>query len=106
MVGAGTYMFALDETRVVDATRTGSVAHLINHSCEPNCYTRIISAGGDHHIIIFAMRDLEVGPPKKSPQKPKSVASPPLGHDARGACDSRGEIGRALRNREPFLFVK
>jgi SET domain-containing protein len=34
LVGAGTYMFALDENRVVDATKAGSVAHLINHSCQ------------------------------------------------------------------------
>lgn len=39
MQGAGTYMFRIDDERVIDATRAGSVAHLINHSCE----VRIIS---------------------------------------------------------------
>ncbi|CAG7867523.1 unnamed protein product [Brassica rapa] len=37
MVGAGTYMFRIDNERVIDATRTGSIAHLINHSCEEMC---------------------------------------------------------------------
>lgn len=59
LVGAGTYMFRIDDERVIDATRAGSIAHLINHSCEPNCYSRVISINGDEHIIIFAKRDIE-----------------------------------------------
>ncbi|KAK4422058.1 Histone-lysine N-methyltransferase ATX2 [Sesamum alatum] len=59
LVGAGTYMFRIDDERVIDATRAGSIAHLINHSCEPNCYSRVISVNGDDHIIIFAKRDLK-----------------------------------------------
>ncbi|ESQ36336.1 hypothetical protein EUTSA_v10006646mg [Eutrema salsugineum] len=58
MVGAGTYMFRIDNERVIDATRKGSIAHLINHSCEPNCYSRVISVNDDDHIIIFAKRDV------------------------------------------------
>ncbi|CAF1865457.1 unnamed protein product [Brassica napus] len=58
MVGAGTYMFRIDDERVIDATRAGSIAHLINHSCVPNCYSRVISVKGDEHIIIFAKRDI------------------------------------------------
>lgn len=58
LVGAGTYMFRIDDERVIDATRAGSIAHLINHSCEPNCYSRVISVSGDEHIIIFAKRDI------------------------------------------------
>ncbi|TVU10902.1 hypothetical protein EJB05_44457 [Eragrostis curvula] len=58
LVGAGTYMFRIDDDRVVDATRAGSIAHLINHSCEPNCYSRAITVLGDVHIIIFAKRDI------------------------------------------------
>lgn len=34
MQGAGTYMFRIDDDRVIDATRAGSIAHLINHSCD------------------------------------------------------------------------
>lgn len=59
LVGAGTYMFRIDNERVIDATRAGSIAHLINHSCEPNCYSRVITVNGDEHIIIFAKRDIK-----------------------------------------------
>ncbi|XP_009802433.1 histone-lysine N-methyltransferase ATX2-like [Nicotiana sylvestris] len=59
LVGAGTYMFRIDDERVIDATRAGSIAHLINHSCEPNCYSRVISVNNDQHIIIFAKRDIK-----------------------------------------------
>lgn len=59
LVGAGTYMFRIDDERVIDATRAGSIAHLINHSCEPNCYSRVISVDGDERIIIFAKRDID-----------------------------------------------
>ncbi|KAL3683187.1 hypothetical protein R1sor_001209 [Riccia sorocarpa] len=61
LVGAGTYMFRIDEQRVVDATHAGSLAHLINHSCEPNCYSRVVAASGEDHIIIFAKRDIPEG---------------------------------------------
>ncbi|KAK1400556.1 histone-lysine N-methyltransferase ATX2-like [Heracleum sosnowskyi] len=57
-VGAGTYMFRIDDDRVIDATKAGSIAHLINHSCEPNCYSRVITVNGDEHIIIFSKRDI------------------------------------------------
>nr|XP_010326927.1 histone-lysine N-methyltransferase ATX2 [Solanum lycopersicum] len=59
LVGAGTYMFRIDDQRVIDATRAGSIAHLINHSCEPNCYSRVISVNSIDHIIIFSKRDIE-----------------------------------------------
>lgn len=59
LVGAGTYMFRIDDERVIDATKAGSIAHLINHSCEPNCYSRVITVHGDEHIIIFAKRDIK-----------------------------------------------
>ncbi|XP_017224780.2 histone-lysine N-methyltransferase ATX2-like [Daucus carota subsp. sativus] len=58
LVGAGTCMFKIDDDRVIDATKAGNIARLINHSCEPNCYSRIITVNGDQHVIIYAKRDL------------------------------------------------
>lgn len=61
-LGVGCYMFRLDKTRVVDATLMGSAARFINHSCEPNCYSRVVqSSTGVKHIVIFSLRDIKRG---------------------------------------------
>ncbi|GAB0200444.1 histone-lysine N-methyltransferase 2A [Grus japonensis] len=54
--GIGCYMFRIDDAEVVDATMHGSAARFINHSCEPNCYSRVIHVEGHKHIVIFALR--------------------------------------------------
>ena len=58
--GGDCYMFRLDSDIVLDATMRGNVARFINHSCTPNCYSKVIEIDGHKHIIIFAQRDLEV----------------------------------------------
>ena len=45
----------------VDATMKGSVARLINHSCQPNCTAKIITILGDKKIIIYAKTEIEPG---------------------------------------------
>ncbi|KAI8470341.1 MAG: putative SET-domain transcriptional regulator [Monoraphidium minutum] len=67
VVGAGTYIFRLNEDLCVDATLAGSVAHLLNHSCAPCCHSRTITvahpATGERrdHVVIFASRDIAAG---------------------------------------------
>ncbi|KAH3692518.1 hypothetical protein DPMN_194360 [Dreissena polymorpha] len=56
--GIGCYMFRIDEFDVVDATMRGSAARFINHSCEPNCYSKVITVDNRKHIVIFAMRKI------------------------------------------------
>ncbi|XP_042333287.1 histone-lysine N-methyltransferase 2A isoform X2 [Sceloporus undulatus] len=57
----GCYMFRIDDSEVVDATMHGNAARFINHSCEPNCYSRVINIDGQKHIVIFAMRKIYCG---------------------------------------------
>ena len=39
--GGDCYMFRLDGETVLDATSRGNVARFINHSCTPNCYSKV-----------------------------------------------------------------
>uniref|UniRef100_A0A665W4S9 [histone H3]-lysine(4) N-methyltransferase n=1 Tax=Echeneis naucrates TaxID=173247 RepID=A0A665W4S9_ECHNA len=59
--GIGCYMFRIDDFDVVDATMHGNAARFINHSCEPNCYSRVINVEGRKHIVIFALRKIYRG---------------------------------------------
>ncbi|XP_078282892.1 histone-lysine N-methyltransferase 2A isoform X2 [Rhinoraja longicauda] len=59
--GIGCYMFRIDDFVVVDATMHGNAARFINHSCEPNCYSRVIHVDGQKHIVIFAVRKIYRG---------------------------------------------
>ena len=66
LVGAGTYVFRLNANLCVDATRSGNLAHLLNHACSPNCASRTITVTHTDgvtvdHVIIFALRDIQPG---------------------------------------------
>lgn len=61
-IGIGSsYLFRLDDGYVVDATKRGGIARFINHSCEPNCYTKVISVEGQKKIFIYAKRHISAG---------------------------------------------
>ncbi|PIA44079.1 hypothetical protein AQUCO_01700002v1 [Aquilegia coerulea] len=55
------YLFRLDDGYVVDATKRGGIARFINHSCEPNCYPKVISVEGQKKIFIYAKRQIFAG---------------------------------------------
>ncbi|XP_058767936.1 histone-lysine N-methyltransferase ATXR7-like isoform X2 [Vicia villosa] len=55
------YLFRIDDGHVVDATKRGGIARFINHSCEPNCYTKVISFEGQKKIFIYAKRHINAG---------------------------------------------
>jgi histone-lysine N-methyltransferase SETD1 len=55
------YLFRIDGDIVCDATFTGSVSRLINHSCDPSASAKIISINGQSKIVIYAKRMLHPG---------------------------------------------
>lgn len=60
--GSGScYLFRLDESSIVDATLVGCVARFINHRCEPNSYSKVITQDGVAKIVICAVTDLKKG---------------------------------------------
>jgi SET domain-containing protein len=52
-----TFLFAVDERRVIDAARRGSDARYINHSCAPNC-DAVVERG---RVFICARKKIRAG---------------------------------------------
>jgi hypothetical protein len=52
------YIISLHGSEFIDATRKGSLARYINHSCDPNCVTRKWTVLGEVRIGIFAIKDI------------------------------------------------
>ena len=60
-VGIGSsYLFRVDHETIIDATKCGNLARFINHSCNPNCYARVITVEGQKKIVIYSKRDISV----------------------------------------------
>lgn len=52
---------SISDEWVCDATVCGGRARYINHSCDPNCYSKIYTAGSVRKIGIFAKRHVQRG---------------------------------------------
>jgi SET domain-containing protein len=52
-----TFIFSLDDGRVINAAINGNEARWINHSCDPNCE----AVGEDDGIFIYALKEIRPG---------------------------------------------
>lgn len=62
--GKGCYLFKITESLVVDATLAGTLSRLLNHSCEPNLFAKIVDVEGMSTcsvIMLIARRMIQAG---------------------------------------------
>mmetsp|Transcript_8796 Transcript_8796/g.30277 ORF Transcript_8796/g.30277 Transcript_8796/m.30277 type:complete len:370 (-) Transcript_8796:155-1264(-) len=52
------YMFRVDDRQTCDATTRGALARFVNHSCAPNCVSRIVIIEKRKKIALYAKRDI------------------------------------------------
>ncbi|XP_059453410.1 histone-lysine N-methyltransferase ASHH1 isoform X1 [Corylus avellana] len=55
------FIISLNASESIDATKKGSLARFINHSCQPNCETRKWTVLGEIRVGIFAKEDISRG---------------------------------------------
>ncbi|CDQ65630.1 unnamed protein product [Oncorhynchus mykiss] len=54
------YLFRVDQDTIIDATKYGNLARFINHSCNPNCYAKIITVKSQKKIVIYSRQSISV----------------------------------------------
>ncbi|XP_070690401.1 histone-lysine N-methyltransferase SETD1B-A-like [Pempheris klunzingeri] len=54
------YLFRVDQDTIIDATKCGNLARFINHSCNPNCYAKIITVESQKKIVIYSRQPISV----------------------------------------------
>ncbi|CAH0549275.1 unnamed protein product [Brassicogethes aeneus] len=60
-IGIGSsYLFRIDLENIIDATKCGNLARFINHSCNPNCYAKVITIESQKKIVIYSKQTIGV----------------------------------------------
>ncbi|XP_051950703.1 histone-lysine N-methyltransferase SETD1B [Xyrauchen texanus] len=54
------YLFRVDQDTIIDATKFGNLARFINHSCNPNCYAKVITVESQKKIVIYSRQPIGV----------------------------------------------
>uniref|UniRef100_A0A7N8XPE1 Histone-lysine N-methyltransferase SETD1B-like n=1 Tax=Mastacembelus armatus TaxID=205130 RepID=A0A7N8XPE1_9TELE len=54
------YLFRVDQDTIIDATKCGNLARFINHSCNPNCYAKIITVESQKKIVIYSRQPINI----------------------------------------------
>ncbi|XP_057213095.1 histone-lysine N-methyltransferase SETD1B-A [Triplophysa rosa] len=54
------YLFRVDQDAIIDATKCGNLARFINHSCNPNCYAKVITVEAQKKIVIYSRQPIGV----------------------------------------------
>ena len=55
----GKYLFALNDTHMIDGKSRKNIARYINHSCRPNAYPEL--SQDETRVTIFAKKNIKIG---------------------------------------------
>ncbi|KAL3202253.1 hypothetical protein MRX96_042599 [Rhipicephalus microplus] len=59
-IAADEMVIEVDVETIIDATKCGNLARFINHSCNPNCYAKVITVEGQKKIVIYSKQPINV----------------------------------------------
>jgi len=94
----GLYLMFLDDKYAIYPDLNKKDLHLINHSCEPNCW--ILNSGGK--VFFFALREIKIGEELTISYllSPKDKTCNPCTHDC--YCGSKKCTGTMHQSNEDF----
>ncbi len=94
----GLYLMFLDDKYAIYPDLGTEDIHLINHSCEPNCWI----LNRKNHIYFFALRDIKIGEELTISYllPPKDKTCNPCTHNC--SCESKNCIGTMHQTKEGF----
>ncbi|KAJ1947123.1 hypothetical protein FBU59_001911 [Linderina macrospora] len=99
------YFMSIGNNKIIDATRKGSVARFINHSCGPNCVLQKWMVAGAIRMGIFAERPIKRGEEITFDYKFERMAGAEPQPCYCGAPECKGIIGVAKERRRKHVQV-